>query len=257
MVLYFIKIITLKQQALSSLKILQTKLHKMKKLLFSLCFILLNTILFAQNISGVVNNYAAVVNIPACDPCSNYCNQFDVSSTAGFNVGDKVLIMQMKGATVDLTNTAAFGTINSYGNAGGYEFKTISSISGSTILFTTSISSIYNIANSIQLVRVPQYTNPTVTGTLTAQPWNGSTGGVLIFDVSGTLTLQADIDVTATGFRGGASSANDNSYVYQQLDYFYNASTYLKGAPKGEGIAQTVTGYVWVVKNIQILEMAI
>ena len=215
----------------------------MKKLLFSLCLILLNNILFAQNISGVINNYAAVISIPACDPCSNYCNQFNVSSTTGFNVGDKVLIMQMKGATVDLTNTAAFGTINSYGNAGGYEFKTISSITGSNILFTTSISPIYNVANSIQLVRVPQYTNPTVTGTLTAQPWNGSTGGILIFDVSGTLTLQADIDVTATGFRGGLSSANDNSYVYQQLDYFYNTSTYLKGAPKGEGIAQTVTGY--------------
>jgi gliding motility-associated-like protein len=243
MVLYFIKIITLKQQALYSLKILQTKLHKMKKLLFSLCFILLNTILFAQNISGVVNNYAAVVNIPACDPCSNYCNQFDVSSTAGFNVGDKVLIMQMKGATVDLTNTAAFGTINSYGNAGGYEFKTISSISGSTILFTTSISSIYNIANSIQLVRVPQYTNPTVTGTLTAQPWNGSTGGVLIFDVSGTLTLQADIDVTATGFRGGSASGNAPDYIYGQENYFYNASEIKLGAPKGESIAQMVPGY--------------
>ena len=214
---------------------------KMKKVLISLCFILLRNILLAQNISGIINNYAAVVSIPACVPCSNYCNQFGISSTAGFSVGDKVLVMQMKGAKVNLSNTAAFGGINSYANAGGYEFKTISGITGSVISFTTQISPIYNVANSIQIVRVPKYTNPTVTGTLRAQDWNGSTGGVLVFDVSGTLTLQADIDVTATGFRGGLTFNSNPGY--HSLNYYYSGTDYNNGILKGEGIAQMVAGY--------------
>jgi gliding motility-associated-like protein len=213
----------------------------MKKVLICICFILLRNILFAQNISGIINDYAAVVSIPACDPCNNYCNQLNVSSTTGFNVGDKVLLIQMKGATVDLSNSASFGSINSYANAGGYEFKTISSISGSAIYFTTQISSVYNVANSLQIVRVPQYANPTVTGILTAKPWDGATGGVLVFDVSGTLTLQADIDVTATGFRG-ALTMNSNP-GYHSLNYFYSGTDYNNGVPKGEGIAQMVGGY--------------
>ena len=147
----------------------------------------------------------------------------------------------MKGATVDLSNAASFGSINSYANAGGYEFKTISSISGSTIYFTTQVSSVYNVANSIQIVRVPQYANPTVTGTLTAKPWDGITGGVLVFDVSGTLTLQADIDVTATGFRGGLTMNSNPGY--HSLNYFYSGTDYNNGVPKGEGIAQMVGGY--------------
>ena len=213
----------------------------MKKVLISLCFILLGNILLAQNISGIINNYTAVISIPTCDPCTNYCNQLNVSTTTGFNVGDKVLVMQMKGATVDLSNTAAFGSINSYANAGAYEFKTISAIAGSTISFTTQISAVYNVANSIQIVRVPQYTNPTVTGTLRAQAWNGSTGGVLVFDVSGTLTLQADIDVTATGFRGGLTFNSNPGY--HSLNYYYSGTDYNNGILKGEGIAQMVAGY--------------
>ena len=213
----------------------------MKKVFLGFYFILLGNMLLAQNISGVINNYAAVTSIPACDPCTNYCNQFGVSTTAGFAVGDKVLVMQMKGATVNLSNTAAFGGINAYTNAGGYEYKTISAIIGTTIHFTTQISSVYNVANSIQIVRVPQYANPTVTGTLTAQPWNGTTGGVLAFDVSGTLTLQADINVTGQGFRGGLSVNNNPNY--HSLNYYYSGTDYNNGMLKGEGIAKMVTGY--------------
>jgi len=114
--------------------------------------------------------------------------------------------MQMKGATIDTSNTALFGSITNYNNAGFYELLTIDSISGSEIFFTTKTLRRYAPAGLVQLIRVATYTNVTVSGPLTAAPWNGTTGGVLALEVSGTLTLNANIDVSGRGFRGGDSS---------------------------------------------------
>ncbi|MDW8159331.1 MAG: hypothetical protein RML72_10730, partial [Bacteroidia bacterium] len=71
-----------------------------------------------QIISSCPNAYAKVTAINLCD------NSVTVSSTNGFNVGDKVLIIQMKGATIDQTNTANYGNILNYNSAGNYEFQT-------------------------------------------------------------------------------------------------------------------------------------
>ncbi|WP_018343884.1 gliding motility-associated C-terminal domain-containing protein [Cytophaga aurantiaca] len=201
--------------------------------------------LFAQttNISGIINNYTAVTSIPVCNPCSNTCNYLNVASTTGFAVGDKVLIIQMKGATTDLSNTATFGTIQSVGNAGLYEYKTIASIAGTTLTFTSTLYNIYDVAGLVQVVRVPQYVNATVTAKLTAQAWNGATGGILVFDVSGTLTLNADADVTALGFRGGIGASNGTTYPNDEKNYFYTGTIYELAAPKGEGIAAMISGY--------------
>jgi hypothetical protein len=57
----------------------------------------------------------------------------------------------------------------------------------------------------VQLVWIPQYVDVSIDGTLTAAPWDGTTGGVLIFEASGTVTFNADADVTGLGFAGGAT----------------------------------------------------
>ena len=72
----------------------------------------------AQAISGTVNNYAEVTALAGTN--------ITVVSAAGFSVGDRILIIQMKGATINTTNTANFGDITNYGNAGNYEFADIS-----------------------------------------------------------------------------------------------------------------------------------
>jgi hypothetical protein len=216
-----------------------------KILVFILVFISQMYLLFSQttSISGIINNYTAVTNIPVCNPCSSICNYLDVVSTTSFAVGDKVLVIQMKGATTDLSNTATFGTIQSYGNAGLYEFKTIASISGTTLTFTSTLYNTYDVPGLVQVVRVPQYVNALVTAKLTAQPWNGATGGILVFDVSGTLTLNADVDVVALGFKGGIGASNGTTYPYDQANYFYTGTIYEPAAPKGEGIAVMQPGY--------------
>ena len=66
---------------------------------------------FSQNISGIINIYTPVtaINATTCIP------SITVVSSVGFSVGDTVLIIQMKGAQIDTTNTVAFGAISSYG----------------------------------------------------------------------------------------------------------------------------------------------
>lgn len=192
-------------------------------------------------ISGVINIYTPIT---ATNLGSNFVT---VSSTAGFAVGDTVLLIQMKGATMDLTNTAAFGNITAINNAGKYEFAIICDISGNNITFDQQIINNYSGTGSSQMVSVPNYTDANITGTLTANDWNGTTGGVLVFWVSGTLSFAANIDISNMGFRGGASQEivyNCNcSSSTSNTAYFYPAAATTQGSFKGEGIANLTVGY--------------
>lgn len=73
----------------------------MKKLYLILLLFIVSGQLVAQNISGIINNYAQITAITQ--------NVVSVSTTNGFAVGDKVLLIKMKGATINQTNTAAYG----------------------------------------------------------------------------------------------------------------------------------------------------
>lgn len=195
--------------------------------------------LIAQtNISGVINNYTPVTAIT-----QSGCNtQLSVTFAAGFGVGDKVMLMQMKGAVIDSANNSTFGDILNLNGAGNYEFSRIQSISGNTFTLTTNLVNSYYLNGFVQLIRVPEYTDANVTGTLTAQGFNGSVGGVLVFSVSNTLTLNADIDVSGLGFVGGYISNNpDGSCGSGSPGYYYpltqpGGSWTSGGAMKGESI---------------------
>src|ERR1035441_5061272 len=162
----------------------------------------------AQNISGVINIYRHVVGIDSC------LNTATIPSTSGFSAGDRVLIIQMKGAKIDESNTASYGTVTSMNGAGLFEIATILSVpSLTTLRFRDKILNFYDVQNGfVQLVRIPQYTDVTVSGTLSPQPWNpgSGTGGVLILEASGTLTLNAPIDASEMGYSGGSASSNGN-----------------------------------------------
>ena len=176
----------------------------------------------AQTISGIVNSYAAVTAVTT--------NTATVNAIGPFQVGDKVLIIQMKGATITATNTAAFGTITSLGNAGNFEFATIASISANTITFSSNLCKTYTPSGKVQLVRVPVFTSVTIIGTVTAQPWNGTTGGIVAIEATNSITFNANINVAGQGFLGGAVfsgwfACGDGNYANQNA------------GKKGEGIA--------------------
>mgnify|MGYP000872391999 CR=1 FL=1 len=192
----------------------------------------INVINCQVDISNIINDYTPVISFNPCE------NKITVENGTKYNPGDTVLIIQMKGAVIDSTNTAAFGTITDYKNAGNYEFNYVKSKTGNVIELKNKVTRQYDLPNGkVQLIRVPYYNNANISNTLTCLPWNGSVGGVLVFHVKDTLTMNANLDVSAKGFRGGVNGNNlTNTWNCFAADYSYPAGNPL-GAPKGEGIA--------------------
>lgn len=190
------------------------------------------------SISGVINIYTSVFSIDDCT------NTLEVASSEGFSAGDRVLIIQMKGADANLTNTASFGNISAYNEAGNYEFGTIGSVSATHIVLQNEIERNYNTLANVQLVRVAVYDDADVDGLLTASAWNGSTGGVLVIEAD-VLTLNADIDVSGKGFRGGNGGNFPTSCPFGTGSSLYFSDTLSgKGGEKGEGIVILSSGYL-------------
>tara|TARA_B110000090_G_C13400458_1_gene453249 strand:- start:5674 stop:8535 length:2862 start_codon:yes stop_codon:yes gene_type:complete len=184
---------------------------------------------FSQSISGVVNEYAEVTLVG---------NDFvEVVNTSGFQNGDKVLLMNMKGASINIGNVSAFGTITSQGDAGNFEFTSVLSITGQTITFVTELCNSFTVGSSgrVQLIRVPVYTDAIITAELTAIPWDGFTGGVLAIEATNSLTLNSDITLNGIGFRGGQISVGQ--FSCSDPNWANN-----NGGEKGEGIAEAPSG---------------
>ena len=193
--------------------------------------VVLNVSSSCSGISNIINDYTPVTGLAPCT------NGITVEDASAFKVGDTVLLMQMKGVVIDSTNTNTFGTIAAYQNAGNYEFNYVSQVSGNIISLKNLITRQYTIPDGkVQLIRVPYFFNTTVSSTLTCLPWDGRKGGVLAFNVRDTLALNADIDVTSTGFSGGRSTNKfPNALFCSNNDYVY-PSTSLAAASKGESI---------------------
>ncbi|MDX2245151.1 MAG: T9SS type A sorting domain-containing protein [Bacteroidia bacterium] len=177
-------------------------------------------------ISGVINDYAAVTGIQS--------QSVEVTDVSDFSVGDKVLLIQMKGAYISETDDATYGDIQSYGNAGNYEFHIVSSISNDTLFFDEPVCGDFTVVDLVQIVRVPVYENVTVSGTLTATQWNGSIGGILALEATGTLTLNADMDVRESGFNGGDRNGSASPGGLTYICAFNSG----QGGIKGEGITE-------------------
>ena len=191
------------------------------------CFFAERTI--AQNISGIVNSYSSVSTVTI--------NSVTVSNATPFNVGDYVLLIQMKGATITTGNIQAFGTITNLNNAGNFEFATILSKVGNTLTFASNLCKSYTVSGLVQLVKVPVYNNVTITGTVTSQPWNGTTGGIVAIKATGSITFNAGINVSGAGLIGGTFTTG-----------FFNcgdmnwANSSANAGKKGEGIAVAPAG---------------
>lgn len=186
------------------------------------------------NIGGTINIYRKV-------------NYIDVTKTklqgpglpAGFSVGDRVLVMQMKGATINTTNTSSYGTVTAMNNAGYYEYNNVQGITGDTIFLSGPLCRDYNPADSVQLIRVPVYTGTVnVTSTLTAGAFTGGTGGVLAFEVNGNLNLAANIDVSDKGYRGG--NVFGTSFLCNSANFYSAQGAFTSEGKKGEGIAHYI-----------------
>ena len=197
-----------------------------------------------QTVSGIINSYFKVTNfIPAY-------NAVRVQNISGLTSGDRVMLIQMKGATINETNTASFGAITSIGQAGLYEFATICGFLNDTVVFQKQLLNSYDYTKSVQLVYVPTFTDVTIAGTLLAQEWNSTTGtgGVIALEATGTITMNAGIEANGAGYKGGELVAFSTcSFFTTASAYYYSPATTLgsnsNGAYKGEGINITQSGF--------------
>lgn len=188
---------------------------------------------YAQpSISGIVNDYVQVKEVFPCD------STVRVESTQGLSAGSRVLLTQMKGALASVVNDSTYGTILAINGAGATEFLTIDHIDGDLVTFTTRMVHDYSPSGMVQLVRVPVYDDVIIGGPLSAKPWNGTTGGVLVIEVRGALAFAADITVDGAGFRGGRTSIPRSRCDVG--DFVVNWAVGLS-AEKGEGIFQPPT----------------
>jgi len=192
-----------------------------------------------------LNSYAVLAaNVAAGATSITVTNITDLASVAfgQLAAGDLVLVVQMQGAAINGTDTAAFGAVTALNGAGSYELVNVASVTGNTINLDTScggLKNAYATAGHTQVVRVPQPTALTINagGSLVAPAWNGQRGGIVAMQVQGTTTVNGAIDASAAGFRGG-STAGDNQSANQNtsIDGF-RTTVAANGAEKGEGVA--------------------
>lgn len=186
-----------------------------------------------EDISGIINAYAAVQSIDYCN------NALQVSTTDGFAEGEALMLIQMQGAAIDVSNTTAYGTVTGLGQAGRYERAVIASINGLEVTLENTLLYEYDTDGAVQIVSMPGYpSGVTITDVLTASAWDGATGGVLAFETT-ALEMESDISVGGKGFRGGDAALdytgdcfftdNYNSFAYPEAS--------IRGGRKGEGIS--------------------
>jgi len=210
--------------------------------LITILWLLPCIVLSQTNISGVVNSYHKVIGI-------NYSQSgIKLDNVSGLAVNDRVMIVQMKGATVTTTNNSSFGSVSSLNQAGNYELATVCAVRSDSVFLLQQLLRTYNEANKVQLIKIPRYTSAMVTGPLEAAPWDSATGkgGVLAIIVSETLTLNAPVSASAKGFKGGSFYKDGGGCVNNAFTgYAYNPTpiTYLfypnvqQAGYKGESVA--------------------
>ncbi len=166
--------------------------------------------LVVSSVNQIVNDYAFLSG-----NVNSGATTITVSDATGFVEDDEILLIQIQNS--------------SGGDAGTYEFKHISSISGNDITLTSSIDNNYYSedfdtvdATTFQIVRVPQYTTVTINSgsNITAPAWDGYTSCIVVFRAE-TVTINngGSITVSEKGYRGGAYGPSNNLDGYQGESY--------------------------------------
>lgn len=164
-------------------------------------------LIVASGQSVTVNDLKSAMSTSA----STGQTSINVYDPAGFQIGQEVLIVQVKGA-----------------GAGNYEFAYLSAVVGNTLYLQSALMRSYTVdsLSRVQVIHVPHYRNVTVQsgGTLTADYWDGNRGGIVAFRASGTVSIAGSLSMNGGngqnalsdqggggiggGFRGGNNSTD-------------------------------------------------
>ena len=192
------------------------------------------------NISGIVNTYHKVIEIIPAKACVR------VTNVAALSQNKKVIIIQMKGASINTTNSSAFGDTTTLNQAGNYEVGTICYIIGDSVFLFHNLLNTYDYsAGKVQLVNFAEYYSASVVDTVKATSWDSAagTGGVIAISAEENLTLNAPVFADSSGYSGGRYLLSTGGICLPAPNYIYNPTSTnpQNGAYKGEGVANMTT----------------
>jgi Secretion system C-terminal sorting domain len=198
-------------------------------------------ILFVMLLLAPVMSFSqSVINVYARVTAVGGISLTITGATGTFTAGNAI-VMQMQDSTIGTNtgNNTGFGNLASIQAAGVSEVVSITAATTTTITLSTALTNTYHFNNNsrVQIISYPVLGaggNYTLSSAVTAPLWNGATGGVIAFQVGGTLTLSGNVNVDGEGFRGGAAGTNAPS------DYTCDPNTYYDGAG---GVSTTYYGY--------------
>ncbi|MEK6373632.1 MAG: C25 family cysteine peptidase [Acidobacteriota bacterium] len=218
--------------------------------------------------------------------------------TAAITAGDLLLVMQMQDAAIDSSNNDRYGsgagnagtsaTVGTSGsgssnlnNAGRFEYVvavTGVTTAGGTFTVTGAGATnglLYAYTNAaasgtqgqrrFQVIRVPQYSTATIAAGTSAPAWNGTVGGVLAIDVSGTITMGSNAGAGTVATTNGSPTvtgtgssfltqirSGDTINIQGQGNYvvlFVNSATQLTLTSNATA---TATGRTYTVPHISV-----
>ncbi len=198
--------------------------------------------------SGTVVNQYTTLAQNASSGAANIVVGSVTALTDGANpleTGDLLLVIQMQGATLDVSDAISYGTLVTLGGAGLYEFAEVADVvpASTSVSLSSPLINSYSVAGAVQVVRVPQYTTLTINAgaSVTAPAWDGATGGVVVLHAAQAITVNGSVDASGKGFRGGPSENDSSGAVVDTITYRSTSS--LAGARKGEGIGGFIVSY--------------
>lgn len=209
-------------------------------------------------ISGTVNTYWTTAPGTYNAGSTTIALNSQRGAAATLAPGDLVLVIQMQCANVNTANSLNYGDgaagepASGYSDpagsclAGRYQFVRAGAGTSNAVLNLTGspLTATYVQANattttgrrSMQIIRVPQYANLTLGGTVTASDWDGSSGGMVVLDAAYTLNFNGQtINVDGQGFRGGAGRSRSADDAVQRFRWDDDT----RHGVKGEGIVGT------------------
>ena len=220
------------------------------------------------NLSTVINTFfagGASGSVATSGQTSISLGAFNIDGAAiPITVGDMLMVIQMQDATINPSNDATYGSGNAandgsgattIGNSGIYEFVRATNdvpLGGGVLEFEGGgiagglVNDYVNASptatqgrKTYQIVRVPQFATLTLGSNIEVPDWDGTSGGVLALDVTGSINFNGfTIDGSSKGFRGGYTPSGPSGINVP--DYVVAADPAVNRAGgKGEGIAGT------------------
>ncbi|WP_375770300.1 Ig-like domain-containing protein [Archangium gephyra] len=188
---------------------------------------------------GIVINSYAQVTAPLAPGDILLTTGTCTGDSACFAAGDLVMVLQSTGIIPEPASGTTASLDISGTPVGRWELARLVSVSGTTLRLSAPLVYSY-AANVTQVIRVPEYSDLTIdpAGSIAAQAWNRSSGGVVAFLVQGTLNNLGEIGASGAGFIGG-TFVNDPS---GKLTCTGVDEPSPSGALKGESIAYTRYG---------------